>query len=341
MGHAMRADTGTQSPDRIVVTLGGRAVATTNPDPMMVNTLQASSTAGMPALDVLGNLVVNDPTGVVVVRQGVEGLTFALRHGRVVGAFGTGPRGSMQAWSQAARTQEIEKAVSMPGRSGVGLARLFIERCVLEHLPMTTEIGAIVSVFRGDVEWTGSMLEVEDAPSLRHLLMEFARETDDRNQVEQRLQPLSRFVVPMAPPLQSADSTRSLGSQAGDEADFGEGEPENDEPHTVLWTVWKICDSVSSIDVVAGRSVFGRAPTLRALEELQRRGCVRLVKPAQETMMVLPDIEVPPPPAAAAEPPESSPHTHRGTLLFRVMSIVVLAAAAALCVAMQFRVPWD
>ena len=42
MGHAMRADTGTQSPDRIVVTLGGRAVATTNPDPMMVNTLQFS-----------------------------------------------------------------------------------------------------------------------------------------------------------------------------------------------------------------------------------------------------------------------------------------------------------
>ncbi|MGH1340306.1 MAG: hypothetical protein ACRBN8_02050 [Nannocystales bacterium] len=291
-----------------MITLGGRAVATTSADPIEVNTLQASSTAGIPAVDLLGSIVSTDPTGVVLVRHGDEGVVFALQQGRVVGAFGTGPRGSMQAWSQAARTQEIERAMARPGRSGVGLVRLFVERCVLEHLPMATEVGSTVSVLRGDVRWTGSRLDLEDAPSLQHLLMDFARESDDCQLIEVRLQPLSRIVVPLSPPLQTACTLQSGGAGSDGETSFGDLESEDasegEGAHKVLWAVWRMCDGMSSIDAVAERSVFGRAPTLRALDELRRRRCVQLSDSGQGTVMALPDLKVLARRAAEAVPTE-------------------------------------
>ena len=312
MGHGMGVSGGGYAhgrtdaarAEREFIMLGGRPIATVSPDPLQVNRLQASSTVGMPGLDLLGNIVSTAPTGVVVVQQGVEGVAFALDEGRVIGAFGTGPRGSMQAWSQAARTQEIAEAVSGPRTAGVGLARLFIERCVLEHLPMATEVGSVVTVLRGDVRWTGTTLAADDAPGLQPLLMEFARESDDCKVIERRLQPLSRLAVPIAPPLQDAASLKSPSPSAED--DFGQlgDADEADDPHQVLWAVWRMCSVDASIDAIAEQSVFGRAPTLRALDELRRRGCVHFADGDQATLMAIPRLHLPPPAAPSPTPPQ-------------------------------------
>ena len=329
MGQLSDSNVTDYGPDRIVVTLGGRAVATINADPSMVNTLQASSTAGMPALDLLGGLVSNQPSGVVVVRQGVEGLTFALEDGRVVGAFGTGPRGAMQSWSALAREQVVRDG------GDASLSRLFLRRCVLEHLPMTTEIGAIVSVFRGDVRWSGETVEVEHAPRLQHLLMDFARETDDCKVLERKLQPLSRLAVPLAPPSPSAEPGTDAGGDENEDDFGGLGEDVDDEGEAILTAVWKMCDNVSSIDAIAERSVFGRMATLGALETLQRRDHIRLVKAAQDTLLVLPDIELPPPaattladPSPDAEPESDVAPRSRWLLLGGVVMMVLLAVVA-------------
>lgn len=280
------------------ITLANHAIATVSENRERVNVIRATSAEGMPAIEVLGGLASRDPTGVVLIGHGEDGLAFALQSGRVVAAFGTGVRGSMSDWAKAARVQDMQRWSTPRRGAGVELVRMFIERCVLERLSLATEVGSVLSVLRGDVEWLGSTLETSDAPSLHHLLMDHARETDDCALLERRLAPLDRLVVPITVP-EAPPPARPHLRVAEEEAEcsFADlNDAPQDAPVEVLRAVWSLCDGTSSLEDVANGSMFGRASTLRALCELRTTSCVELIPAPDEAPAT---VEVP----AAAAPP--------------------------------------
>lgn len=270
------------------ITLANQAVATTSGDPNRVHKIRATSAEGMPAIEVLGGLASRDPTGVVVIGHGHDGLAFALENGRVVAAFGTGHRGSLRDWAKAARAQDMQQWSAPRNGAGVEIVRMFVERCVLERLSLAIKVGSVLSVLRGDVEWLGSTLDASYAPSLHHLLMDHARESDDTALLEQRLAPLERLVVPITVPQERTHSTPPLRAVSnGDECSFEElnGAPE-DAPLEVLRAVWSLCDGSSSLDALANQGMFGRARTLRALCELRTHRCIELIPALEETRVI-------------------------------------------------------
>ncbi len=285
---------------RETITLANQPIATVSGDRTRVHNLRATSAEGMPAIEVLGGLASRDPSGVVLVGHGHDGLAFALEKGRVVAAFGTGERGSLNAWSQVARTQDVQSWSDRRDGAGVALVRSFIERCVLERLWLATEVGSVLSVLRGDVTWVGSTLDAEHAPYLHHLLMDHARESDDTAMLERRLAPLDRLVVPLTAPEQSTQRGHLHAVPSEDECSFAELDDDDEEaaPFEVLRAVWKLCSAHASLDTLANRGMFGRARTLRALDELCKRGCVELA-PA------------PPQPVRLREPPAPEPIDRR------------------------------
>lgn len=294
MGHPTRplriATPMSTAAEREFVILGGRPVATMSGDRSKVHETQSVSAKDFSSMTLLTSIASSDLSCVVVVRHEERGLALAVERGRVVGAFGTGTRGSMQAWSKAARTQELQRCRTDNAGVGVGLVKMFIERCTLEHIALVDEPGARVSVLRGDVTWVGSTLEVEHAPSLQFLLMELARECDDCNHLQPRLEPLSRYAFPAASP-EDASSPRHLQAVPASEDDFGGliEEDDGEDESLVLRQIWKLCDGRTTLEGLLDQSLHGRARTLRALDALQRQGCIELCpRPAVQTRDVTP-----------------------------------------------------
>ncbi len=276
------------------ITLADLAVATVSGDRNRVNNIRATSAEGMPAIEVLGGLASRDPTGVVLIGHGAEGLAFALESGRVVAAFGTGARGSMTEWAKTARAQDMQRWRSPRRGAGVEIVRMFIQRCVLERLVLATKVGSVLSVLRGDVEWIGSTLDASHAPSLHHLLMDHAREADDSALLERRLAPLNRLVVPITVPEAPTHPSPHLRA-VEDEAECSFASLEDaPEPTSVevLRAVWSLCDGNLSLDALANRSMFGRARTLRALCELRTHSCVELI-PAPDNVSIVGETSTP------------------------------------------------
>ncbi len=293
MGRPLRArryDTdrpGLQTPraaaGREFVILGGRPIATKNRDRAQVHETQSISATGFSSMEVLGSVAAPDLNCVVIVRHEDDGLAFAVKQGRVVGAFGTGSRGSMQTWSKAARTQELRRCREDQAGLGIAMVKMFIERCVLEHLPLIDEVGARLSIMRGDAKWVGSTLEGEHAPNLQHLLMELAREADDCSRFQPKLEPLSQYAFPAASPPEPSKGSHL--QAVNDESDFGDlDDGAASEEEIVLRQVWRLCDGRTTLERLLEESLHGRAATLRALTSLQRRGCIELCpRPAVET----------------------------------------------------------
>ena len=288
MGHPTRPlhiATSRSAPEREFVILGGRPVATVSGDRARVHETQSVSARGFSSMTLLTSLASSDLSCVVVVRHEDSGLALAVERGRVVGAFGTGARGSMQAWSKAARTQELQRCRTDNAGVGVGLVKMFIERCTLEHIALVDEPGARLSVLRGDVTWVGSKLEVEHAPGLQFLLMELAREHDDCNNLQPRLEPLSRYAFPASSPPDSS-GPRHLQAVPEAEDDFGGlvDDADGQDEDQVLRQIWKLCDGRTTLEGLLAQSLHGRARTLRALDTLHKQGCIELCpRPAVQT----------------------------------------------------------
>lgn len=260
---------------REFIVLGGRPVVSMSSNRKEVHETQSVSAAEFSSIELLATVATCSPECVVVLRHKEEGLALALRRGKVVGAFGTGARGSMQTWSKAARTQELQRCREDSAGLGVGLVKMFVERCTLEHLPLIHEVGARLSILRGDAKWIGSTLEEEHAPSLQFLLMELAREVDDCTKLQPKLEPLTRYVVPASSPEERAGE-RHLRAVPEDELDFGDLDEEDESERQVLREVWQLCNGRTTMESLLEQSLHGRARTLRALDELQREGCIEL-----------------------------------------------------------------
>ncbi len=264
---------------RETITLTDQPVATISGDSTRVHNLRATSAEGMPAIEVLGGLASRDPSGVVLVGHGNDGLAFALEKGRVVAAFGTGARGSLSAWSEVARAQGIQDWGGRGHGAGVAIVRMFIERCVLDRLSLATKIGSVLSVLRGDVSWVGSTLDAAHAPCLHHILMDHARESDDSAMLERRLGPLDQLAVPLSAPEESTQRGHLHAVPDDDESSFADLDDDDDDDASleVLRAVWKLCDGCTSLETLSDRGMFGRARTLRALDELRKRSFVEFI----------------------------------------------------------------
>jgi len=269
---------------RRVVTLGGRALASVSADRARVNVVRATSAEGLPAIDVLAGLAARDPTGLIFIGHGERGLAFALEHGRITSAYGTEPRGSMSSWSSAASAGDTKVWVKDGRQTSLELLGAFIQRCVLDRLSFATETGSILTVVRGDVSWLGASLERDRAPSLQHVLMEHARETDELQRLQARMGQATWIVSRGTPPDGPASARPALRAVPDDETSFGDlaalGDTDS-SPLALLSAVWRMCDGSATIDELVNQSVFGRSPTMRALWELKTRGNVELVAPAK------------------------------------------------------------
>lgn len=269
---------------RRVITLGGRALASVSADRSRVNVVRATSAEGLPAIDVLAGLAARDPTGLIFIGHGSRGLAFALDHGRITSAYGTEPRGSMSSWSAAAAPGDAKVWVKDGREASLDLLGAFIQRCVLERLSFATETGSILTVVRGDVCWLGASLRRDRAPSLQHVLMEHARETDEVSRLKARLGQSTWIASRGTPPDGPASARPALRAVPNDETSFGDlaalGDTDS-SPLALLSAVWSMCDGSTTVDELASQSVFGRSPTMRALWELKTRGNVEFSAPSK------------------------------------------------------------
>ncbi len=269
---------------RRVITLGGRALASVSADRSRVNVVRATSAEGLPAIDVLAGLAARDPTGLIFIGDGARGLTFALDRGHIISAFGTEPRGSMSSWSAAASPGDMKVWVEDRLHSSLQLLGAFIQRCVLDRLFLASETGSVLTVVRGDVCWLGASLDRDRAPNLQRVLMEHAREADEITRLEARMGQVTWIPSRGAAPDGPATARPALRAVPDDETSFGDlaALDEADAcPLALLSAVWAMCDGRATVDELASRSVFGRAPTLQALWELKSRGNVEFSAPSQ------------------------------------------------------------
>lgn len=270
---------------RRVITLGGRALASVSADRSRVNVVRATSADGLPAIDVLAGLAARDPTGLIFIGHGPRGLAFALDNGKITSAYGSEPRGSMSSWSSAASPGEMKVWVKDSRHASLDLLGAFIQRCVLDRLSIATETGSILTVVRGDVRWLGASLQRDRAPSLQHVLMEHARETDEFARLVARMGQLSWVASRGTPPDGPTSRRPSLHAVPDDETSFGDLAAVADaesSPHALLSAVWSMCDGRATVEELAKHSVFGRSPTMRALWELKTRGNVEFSAPPSQ-----------------------------------------------------------
>lgn len=262
---------------RRVITLGGRALASVSADRSRVNVVRATSADGLPAIDVLAGLAARDPSGLIFIGNGTNGLAFTLEHGHITSAYGTKPHGSMSSWSSSASPGEMKVWVKDRRHASLELQRAFIQRCVLDRLSLATQTGSILTVVRGDVRWLGASLGRERSPRLQRVLMEHARETDELARIQARMGPATWIPSRGTPPDGPASRPPPLRAVPNDETSFGDLAPPSDVDSSslaLLSAVWRMCDGRSSVRELASQSVFGRSPTMRALWELKSRGNV-------------------------------------------------------------------
>lgn len=268
-----------------VLYIEGRAAAQISQGFGRVNALHSTSALGMPAIDLLAGLASQDPSGIVLIQSPNAQLAFALEHGRVVGALGTGATGSVETWCPTATALGVFDA--QEGKNWISLVHAFIVRCVLDRLDIASTVGARFAVYRGDVHWLDDRLAAQDAPTISHLLLEHAREADDAAQAQKRLEPIQRIVVPEQPPstkresiapapCEDLDAECSFAGLLSEEPDGTEAKVPSDTDEA---RIYRLCDGTQSIEELIQSSLLGRARTLAALTQLVRSGNVRLLEP--------------------------------------------------------------
>lgn len=264
-------------PGELIV--GDLPVAIVASEGARINPMRTTSAEGMPVVEMLAAMAATDPTGVLALESadGRRGFAFEVVGGRVTGAQGTGEYGQLERWSAGihARFPDRFKAGDNGMPLWVQLARTFVSTRVLEALVDSEEVGTQMTFVRGEVQWIGTRLPTDQGVRLSHLLLDYARVSDEMPKLAQRLGSTTQLVVPIShPPAQPASE-----APEGDPDGWGfldEADPGDDEEWKDACAVWSLCDGVMSVEELIVAAMLGRFRTLSALTRLRDAGHVVL-----------------------------------------------------------------
>ena len=306
------------------LTVGGVAVALVSTDVARLNPITATSSAELPALEMLAALAGHDPTGVMVVEDaaGGSGFAFNVEHGRVTGARGPGAFHDLKLWAKELHTRFPERVTTpppgetdAPGPEWVDLARDFVREHTLESLESTTTPGTRITLLRGDVEWQGPTLPSDVGLGLQHLLLEQARRHDELPRMLQKLGDLGQLALPMYEPGPLPPGGKP--TPTGDADGWGDAEPDpaNRKAWDLARSVYHLCDGQRSIAELIDYGMLGRFRTLEAVILLAKSQSLIVVDapnkaepPPAPKVLKLPAPPRPRPQAAPLEDP-SRPST--------------------------------
>lgn len=264
-------------PGELIV--GDLPVAIVASEGARINPMRTTSAHGMPVVEMLAAMAATDPTGVLALESadGRRGFAFEVVGGRVTGAQGTGEFGQLERWSAGihARFPDRFKAGNKGMPLWVQLARTFVSTRVLEALVDSAEVGTQMTFVRGEVQWIGTRLPTDQGVRLSHLLLDYARVSDETPKLEQRLGSTTQLVVPISHP--PAEPVAEAPKEDPDGWGFlDEQEPGDDEEWKDACAVWSLCDGVMSIEELIVAAMLGRFRTLSALARLRDAGHVVL-----------------------------------------------------------------
>ncbi len=308
-----------QGVDTRTLSVGGVPIARVTTDPSHLNPITATSSEGMPALEMLAALAGHEPTGLVVVEgmRSDAGYAFVLEHGRVTGARAPGPRGDVAAWADALRERFPERlgtpATSVDDAEWVEFAADFIREHALEALEASARPGTRIALLRGDVTWIGDTIPANSAPGLQHLLLEQARRQDELPRMLGKLGDLNQLALPMyAPgPLPPGGKPTAMGPAA----EWGDARP--DGATSESWersrALYPMCNGQRSIADLVEEGMFGRFRTLESMIMLAKAQSVIIVEspksepePARGRVVALHGRPASSPPAPPPAPPPLS-----------------------------------
>jgi hypothetical protein len=275
---------------RRVLQLRGLPVATVGADPASVTPMCAISARDMPVVDTLAAVAAQDPSGVLLIETRDAAFAFEVKHGRIIGARGTGPRGQLEPWVAEVHRRHPERFAAAGANADtpawLEVARAFVEEHVLDQLALCREAGARLTLARGDIEWVGTRIPETIAPTLRHLLLEHARRYDEEPRILASLGSFDRIAVPMREPGTRPVLAARKPSSSDAEWDFFD---DPDPAALAEWDdavrIWSLCDGQSTIGEIVDDALLGRFRCLLALQTLVKSQHVVLVDPSKRTRL--------------------------------------------------------
>ena len=235
--------------------VAGMPVAVMDADLQRVSPLRFSSAEGMPPAEMLSGVASQSPTGLLAFESvdGRWGCAFALVDGRIAAAQGSGDFERADQWAPAVHHR-------LRGRFGDGdldalrprLDEHFVRVRALDGLMRSLEVGTLVTLIRGDVEWIGPTLEPDRSPSLMYALMEHSRQCDEIARLEREVRGGKALVMP----LQLSGSGLPVESDEDVAADAR--------------ALLPFCDGEATVDDIVAYALLGRFRVLDALCHLQR-----------------------------------------------------------------------
>lgn len=271
-----------------ILTLCGVHIAEVTTNLAHLNPTTATSSEGMPAIEMLAALAGHEPTGVLLVESPDRELGFAfhLEEGQVTGARGSGPVGDLVTWSEERYARFPERTQTPPPSQSDNpdpqwneLAREFVYESALESLKRSSVPGTRITLLRGDLTWLPPTLPLEVGPSLQHLLMEQARREDELPRMLDKLGDHRQLALPMYEPGPLPPGGKPTAN--GDSEGWGNAEP--DPASRKAWdlarTVFRLCDGQRSLRELTEYGLLGEFRTLEAIILLAKSQCVIVVEP--------------------------------------------------------------
>jgi hypothetical protein len=275
---------------RRILQLRGIPVATVGPDPAAVTPMCAVSARDMPVVDTLAAVAAQDPTGVLLIETRDAAFAFEVKHGRIIGARGTGPRGQLEAWVAEVHRRHPERFAALGSTAPdapawIDVARAFVEEHVLDQLALCREPGARLTLARGDIEWCGTRIPEHVGPTLRHLLLEHARRYDETPRIMAGLGSLDRVAVPMREPGQRPTAApRKRNADENDWDFFDDPDPAALAEWDDAVRVWSLCDGASTLAEVVDEALLGHFRGILALHTLVKAQHIVLVDSGEAPM---------------------------------------------------------
>ncbi|MGH1343963.1 MAG: hypothetical protein ACRBN8_20560 [Nannocystales bacterium] len=269
-----------------ILTLCGVPVAEVTTNIAHLNPTTATSSEGMPAVEMLAALAGHEPSGVLLVESmnGKRGCGFHLEKGRLTGACGPGVLGELVSWSEELHARFPERTKTPPPSQSdtpdpqwKDLAREFVYESALEALRQSSVPGTRITLLRGDLTWQARTLPLEASPSLQHLLMEQARREDELPRMLDKLGDQGQLALPMYEPGPLPPGGKP--SSTGDSEGWGDAEPDsaNKRAWDLARTVFRLCDGQRSLRELSEFGLLGEFRTLEAIILLAKSQCVIVV----------------------------------------------------------------
>ncbi|MBV1857041.1 MAG: hypothetical protein KUG77_01425 [Nannocystaceae bacterium] len=270
-----------------ILTLCGVPVAEVTTNVAHLNPTTATSSEGMPAIEMLAALAGHEPSGVLLIESadGSMGFGFHLENGRITGARGPGAIGDLVTWSEERYARFPERTKTPPPSQSDTpdpewgeLAREFVYESALESLKRSSAPGTRITLLRGDLTWQPPTLPFEIGPSLQHLLMEQARREDELPRMLEKLGDHGQLALPMYEPGPLPPGGKP--SANGDSDGWGNAEPDhaNRSAWNLARAVFRLCDGQRSLRELTEYGLLGEFRTLEAIILLAKSQCVIVVE---------------------------------------------------------------